>query len=106
MKLKFLLFLLFAALIATTVVNHVRADDDDEDVYDEAAAETAEEAEEEEDNDNMYEPEAGQGSVHPLTDMPEASPDIIAAYVFPNYPSLKDCQSGRDESGCWPYQQR
>jgi|EP00944_MAST-04C_sp_MAST-4C-sp1_P000962 hypothetical protein len=83
MKLKFLLFLLFAALIGTTVVNHVRADDDDEDAYDEAAAETAEEAEEEEDNDNMYEPEAGQGSVHPLTDMPEASPDIIAAYVFP-----------------------
>jgi len=83
MKLKFLLFLLFAALIATTVVNHVRADEDDEDAYDEAAAETAEEAEEEEDNDNMYEPEAGQGSVHPLTDMPEASPDVIAAYVFP-----------------------
>jgi hypothetical protein len=85
MKLKFLLFLLFTALIATSFINNVRGqdDDEDEDAYDEAAAETAEEAEEEEDNDNAYEPDAGQGSAHPLTDMPESSPDVITAFAFP-----------------------
>ena len=87
MKLKFLLFLLFALLLATSFINHVHGqddeDEDDEDTYDDAAAETAEEAEEEEDNDNMYEPDAGQGSAHSLTDMPESSPDVLTAYVFP-----------------------
>ena len=53
--------------------------DEDEAAEDEAAEEVAEEAEEEEDEL----PEDDE-DVHPLTDMPLASPDVLTAGVFPN----------------------
>jgi hypothetical protein len=85
MKINLLVLALFGLLLASSFnVVTVRADDDDD-----AAAETAAEAAEEEDYEQAYEPDIDAGSaggVHPLTDMPEASPDVITAHFFTESP--------------------
>lgn len=80
MNTRVLLIALLCALIATMVVFPTVRAAEEEDDYDDAAAETTEEAAEEEDYDNAYEPD--QVNLHPLTDMPEASPDVITSYFF------------------------
>lgn len=85
MKINLLVLALFGLLLASSFnVVTVRADDEDD-----AAAETAAEAVEEEDYEQAYEPDMDAGSaggVHPLTDMPEASPDVITAHFFTESP--------------------
>lgn len=80
MNTRVLLIALLCALLATLVVFPAVHAAEEEDDYDDAAAETAEEAAEEEDYESAYEPE--QINLHPLTDMPEASPDVITSYFF------------------------
>lgn len=80
MNTRLLLIALLCALLATVLVFPTVRADEEEDDYDEAAAETAEEAAEEEDYESAYEPD--QMNLHPLTDMPEASPDVITSYFF------------------------